>query len=415
MNPQLKIDRDTAAEGYSVQRDVACSPVHYLRVLEGGKTIRVVEARTRRQRKAFVSFPMTLYSECPCFVPPLISDELATLSPKKNPAFENAEARLFLAYRGSEVVGRITAVLSHAANAKHGTRNLRFGWFDCVNDRLVAEALFEAVEDWGRYRGMETLTGPMGFDEFDRAGMLIEGFDELPTMATYYNYPYYNNLLVQCGFVKEMDSFEYLIPDLRAAGFPPRLAALVDKLKARRSYRVLEFRTRKQFMARAKEILDLIEETYWELYDCVPMTDKQKANYAKKYFPFLRKELVKVAVNEQDEIVGFFIAMPSFSRALCKAGGHLLPFGWFHLLKALRAKNRTLDCLLAGVKKEYRGRGIDLLLAEEMFKSATALGFEEAESNPELETNLRVRAEWKWFDHTVHKRRRIYTKRIAIR
>jgi GNAT superfamily N-acetyltransferase len=415
MKPQLKIDRDTAAEAYSVQRDVASGPAHHLRVLEGRNAVRVIEARARRQRKAFVLFPMRLYSECPHFVPPLIADELAVLSPKKNPAFENAETRLFLACRDGEVLGRIAAILSYAANAKHGTRNLRFGWFDCVNDRLVAEALFDAVEDWGRYRGMDTLTGPMGFDEFDKAGMLIEGFDKLPTMATYYNHPYYNDLVVQCGFTKEIDSFEYLIPDIRATGFPPRLAALVDKLKARRNYRVLEFRTRKQMLTRAREVLDLIEETYWELYDCVPMTDKQKANYARKYFPFMRKELVKLAVNEQDEVIGFFIAMPSISCALRKTGGRLLPFGWFHLWNALRTKNKTLDCALAGVKKAYRGRGVDLLLAEEMFKSAAALGFEEAESNPELETNLRVRAEWKWFDHAVHKRRRIYTKRIASR
>jgi hypothetical protein len=271
----------------------------------------------------------------------------------------------------------------------------------------------QEVEDWGRELGMETLIGPSGFCVFDKEGMLTDGFDTLPTMATYYNYPYYNDLVAHYGFTTDVDLIEYLIPDLRKKGFPPRFSALAERVKRRSRYRVLEFSSKKQMLNRADECLNLLQETYWDLHGYSPITEQQKPYYMKKFFPFLRKELVKVVVNEQDEMIGFVIAMPSISAALQKANGRLFPLGFLHLLYALRCRNNVLDVCLMGVKEKYRGRGVDLILASEMYRSAISLGFEQGESNPELETNHRIRAEWKHFEHILHRRRKIYTKTIA--
>jgi len=410
----------------NAEHEVAATPSAALDRASGGavtafsalrkpSSVRVAEVETKKDLKTFVTFPMRLYSDCPQFVPPLISDEMTTLSRVKNPAFEQADAKLFLAMDDSRVVGRVAAIVSHAANRKHGARNLRFGWFDAVNDLGVARALFDAVEGWGRALGMETLSGPMGFDEFDRAGLLIEGFSSRSTMVAPYNYPYYERLVTECGFGKEIDAVEYVVPNVHKMEFPPRLAALVERVKARWGFRVLEFRSRKDVMARADEILDVIEETYWDLYDHVPLTDRQKAYYVRKSFPLLSKDLVKVVVDKQGDVAGFFLAMPSVAAALQKAKGRLLPFGAFHLWRAMRPGNKTLECLLAGVRKRYRGRGVDLIMASEMFRTAQAWGFEEAESNPELETNHSVQAEWKPFHHEVRRRRRFFKKQITSR
>lgn len=376
--------------------------------------ISVVEVTTRRQRKAFIKFPNTLYAGCPYYVPALNMDEFDTLSPGRNPAFESGEARLFMAYRGETAVGRVAALLSRSANAKHNRSNVRFGWFDSVNDIAVAAALLGAVERWARMLGMDTITGPMGFNEFDKAGMLLEGFDSMPTMATYYNYPYYNELMESFGFVKEIDTVEYLVTGFRQGAFPQRLERLTQWVKRRAGYRVLHFNRKKDLLGRADEIFALIDESYSDLCDSVPLSAKQQAYYIKKFFPFLNKDLVKAVANPDGEMVGFFIAMPSLSRALRKANGRLFPFGFIHLLRAFRAgQNDTVDFLLAGVKPNLRGKGVDVVMAEEMFNTVARLGFKYAEANPELETNLSVRGEWRHFEHVQHRRRRIYVKPIT--
>jgi len=260
---------------------------------------------------------------------------------------------------------------------------------------------------------METLTGPQGFNSFDKKGMLVEGFEELPTITTYYNYPYYHDLVTQYGFSKESDHVEYVIPSIRKNGFPPRLGSMIEKLKRRRQYSVLRFSTRKQLLDRAQEILDLMQETYRDLHDIVPLTEKETAFYVRKFFPLINKDLVKVVVDDRGQMIGFFIAMPSLSRAFQKANGRLWPFGFIHLWKALRTRNKDLDLCLGGVKAQYRGRGVDLIMAKEMYEAATDLGFEQAKANPMLETNTRVRAEWKYFEHVLYRRTRVYKKTIG--
>ncbi len=374
--------------------------------------IQIIEVQTRRQRRAFFRFPMDLYKPCAFYVPPLLMDEYETFS-EKNPAYRGADSVMFLARRGRQVVGRIAGIILHEANKHDNARNVRFGWFDSINDRDVAAALFDAVSDWAVARGMDTLVGPLGFSGLDKEGMLTEGFDSVPTMATYYNYPYYVDLVEAYGFETELDLVEYLIMNITSNPFPPRLAALAERVRKRRRFRVLKFANKREMLARAPGFLDLLIDTYQDLDGFTPISEEQKAYITKKFFPFLRTDLVQAIVNEDDELIGFFVAMPSISRALQWARGRLLPFGIFHLWRALRGRDKIIDFCLAGVRKPYRGLGVDVLMAVEMHKAAMRLGFETGESNPELEHNLRVRAEWKHFDHRVHRRRKIYTKRIG--
>ncbi len=381
-----------------------------LRELPKGLSIATVESR--RDLKAFVTFPMKLYAHCPQFVPPIIADEMETLDPKKSPIHDNAETRLFMARRNGEVVGRIAAIVSDSVNRKWNTQTLRFSWFDCVDDYAVAAALFDAAEVWGASRGMNRVVGPMGYNAFEKAAMLTDGYETTPTMAGFYNYPYYNDFVKRYGFTPDVTLVEYRLRNAFTGEFPPRIAALHGRLEQGR-IRVLHFTNRKQVMARAKDVLALHEETYCDLYDGVPLTEAQEAYYIKKFFPYMIPDLVKIAVNERDEAVGFFIAMPSVSEALQRAKGRLLPFGLYHLWKATRRGNKVLDFLIAGVKKEYRGRGVDILMGVEMFKTAGRLGFESAETNLELEDNTRVRSEWNGFDHVIHRRRAIYAKPIG--
>jgi hypothetical protein len=374
--------------------------------------IDVSVVKDRRDLKRFVTFPIGLLGGNPNYVPPLVSDDLSTLSPKKNPAFERSEARLFLARRDGRVVGRVAAILNHPANEKYGTRNLRFGWFDAVDDPEVFAALFAAVEAWGRENGMETITGPQGFTDLDPEGMLVEGFDELATIAEIWNPPYYPAGLERLGFAREIDyvEFEARPP---AGGIPERMQRLAEFALKRNKFRILRYRNAKQLAKdRAKELFDLLDEAYAELYASTPLTDRQKWYYAKKYLPFVNPDLVKVVVDENDRMIGFLISMPSLSRALQKAHGRLFPFGFLHVLRALKRFER-LDFYLAGVKKEFRNKGVDLVMVVDVFRDALRYGIKVAESNPELETNRKIQAEWKFVETRQHKRRRIYRKAIA--
>ncbi len=372
--------------------------------------IRVVE--TKRELKTFIKVPFEIFKGNPYWVPPLIMDELQTFNPGKNPAFEHAETRLFLAYKDGKAVGRITGILSHAANDKYKTKNLRFGWFDTINDYEVARSLFDALEKWGKERGMETMTGPHGFSDLDPEGMLVEGFDRLPTISVIYNFPYYPEFVEKYGFQKEIDYLEFLSIAPQETGIPPKLLRLGERIKERSGVRVHRFKSRREVKKRSVELFYLLDEAFEEIYGSVPLTEKQIQYYVKKYIPFVDKDLVLLAVDEKDEAVGFLITMPSLSRGFQKARGRLFPFGWFHILRSLK-NYEVLDFYLAGIKKSYRGQGVDLLMALEVVQSALDKGVNYAESNPELETNKKVHAQWKYFNPTQHKRRRIYKKAIA--
>jgi len=371
----------------------------------------IKQVTTKSDLKKFVKFPMNIYKDNKYYVPPLIRDEMEMFSPKKNPAYEVAESKEFLALKVGKIVGRISAILHHTANKKYNEKNLRFGWFDCINDYNVAKKLFDKVEEWGREKGMKTLTGPHGFTDLDQEGMLIKGFEELATIAVYYNYPYYKDLVEKYGFTKDVDYVEYKtkIPD--ESEIPKKLIKTADWVQKRYNYKLLKLKDKSTIKKRSKELFDLLDEAFEELYGTTPLTEKQKDYYIKKYIPFVNRDLIKIVVNDKDDMLGFLIAMPSLSKAFQKAKGRLFPFGFIHILKGLKTYD-ILDFYLAGVKKEYRGKGVNLMMVVDILKTAMEYEFTWSESNPELEDNIRVQNNWKYFDNRLHKRRRIYKKQI---
>jgi len=372
--------------------------------------IRVVESK--KDLKTFVKVPFSIYKNDPLWVPPLIMDEMATFNPGKNPAFELAEARFYVAYKDGKPVGRVAGILNHAANKKYGTKNIRFGWFESIDDYDVATALLDTVADWGREIGMDTLTGPHGFTDLDPEGMLVEGFDQLPTMAVFYNYAYYPEFMNKYGFEKDVDYIEFKCKVPYETGIPEKLLHLAERIRERSQLNVLQLHSRKDIKIWGPSVMDLIDESYNEIYGTVPLTPKLIQYYVDKYLSLIDPNLIKIVTDSDNNLVGVMVTMPSFSRAMQKANGHLFPFGWYHLLKGLKQRE-TIDFYLAGIKEKYRGKGVDLLMVVEIVKTVFEKGFKYTESNPELEHNAKIQAQWKHFNPEQHKRRRIYKKNIG--
>jgi hypothetical protein len=377
-------------------------------------SITVKEVLNKKDQKTFAKVPFPLYKGNPFWVPQLIHDDMEIFNKEKNPAFENADSRQFLAYKDGRAVGRIAAIHSRIANHKYGTKNLRFGWFDAPDDPEVAAALFGAVEGWARELGMETVTGPHGFCDLDPQGMLVEGYDQEPTIAGYYNFPYYRELVENLGYAKDIDYVEFrcAVPDDMSA-FPEKLLRLAERIQERGGFKLLHFDNKKEIMARVEEVFVVIDEAFEEIYGAVPLTHKQVRYFIKKYFGFVDKDLVQLVVNDKNELIAFMLAMPSLTQAFQKANGRLFPFGLFHILRALKKKHDVLDFYLAGILKKYRGQGIDLLMVVQMARGAVGKGFKFTESNQELETNTKIQAQWKYFNPVQHKRKRIFKKVLA--
>ena len=374
--------------------------------------INIKIVKTKKDLKTFIKIPYIIFKDNPYWVPPLIKDELQTFDRKKNPAYESADTKLFVAYKDEKPVGRIAGILSYIANDKYNVKNLRFGWFDTIDDYEVASSLLKAVENWGKELGMESLTGPHGFTDFDPEGMLIEGFDEFPTIVTIYNHSYYPELTEKYGFEKDVDYVEFKTMVPHETGIPEKLLRLAERIKERSGLKVFKFKSKKEILNRSKEMFELLDEAFEEIYGSVPISKNQVKYYMKNYFSFVNPDMLKVVENEKDEMVGFMITFPNLSKAFQKAKGKLFPIGWYHILKALK-KHEVIDFYLAGIRKKYRGLGVDLLMVIEIIKTAMKKGFKYAESNPELEDNKKVQAQWKYYNPTQHKRRRIYKKKIV--
>lgn len=371
--------------------------------------IEVKEIVTPKDLSTFVRFPHSLYRGNPYWVPALTFDELNTLRWDKNPAYEYCQGRYWLARREGKIVGRVGAILNRRHIEKWGQKYLRFGWLDFVDDPDVSAALMEAVEAWGRAEGMEAVHGPLGFTDMDREGMLVEGFDELATLATNYNYPYYPQHMERLGYTKDIDWVEYEIT------VPPEpnetIARIADLALRRNKLHLLTVRRKKDLLPYAYQLFDLLQEAYQDLYGFVPLTEKQVEGYVKQYFGFVTPEFVPIVLDQQEKMVGFGIVMPSLSRALQKARGQLFPFGFLHLLWALK-KNDRADLYLVGVKREYQGKGVNAILMDRMHRHFIRMGITKVESNPELENNANVQGQWKYYEKRQHKRRRVFIKHL---
>lgn len=373
-------------------------------------SIEIKTVKTKKDLKTFVKIPFDIFKDNPYWVPPLIIDELETFDRKANPAFANADARLFIAYKNGKPVGRIAAIISYAANEKYKTKNLRFGWFDTIDDYEVAETLFNEVEKWGKELGMKTLTGPHGFSDLEPEGMLIEGFDQLPTIAVLYNHPYYPEFVKKYGFKKDVDYVE-LKSEMPEKGLPEKLLRLAGRIKERSRFKIVQFKKKKDLLSKAKEVFNLLDEAFAQLYGTVPLTEEQVDYYIKKYFTYVDKDLIKVVANKDDEIIGFVVTIPNLSKPFQKAKGKLLPFGWYYILKGFK-QHETLDLYLIGIKEEYRGRGVDILMISELGKEVVKKGFKYLKSNVILAENKKAQAQLKLFNPQIYRRKRIFKKKI---
>lgn len=374
-------------------------------------SIEIKEVKTKKELRKFVRFNIELYKDNPYHVPGLIDEEMMTLSKDKNPAFENSEAIYFLAYKDGKVVGRIAGIIVHESNRIWKQRNARFGFVDFVNDKEVVDALFDAVIAWAKERGMNALHGPMGFSDMDHEGMLIEGFDQMGTMATIYNHPYYPEHLERMGFRKDQDwnEFKIYIPD----SIPEKHLRIGEIVKKKYGLRVLKFKKRKEIWPYAHKIFDTLNAAFAPLYGFSPLTRKQIDYYVKMYIPMLRLNLVTIIIREADDaVVGFGISLPHLSHAMKKAKGSLFPFGFIYLLKTLYAKPKVVDLYLTGILPEYHNKGVNALLFNDLIPEYIRMGTEYAESNPELATNNAVQAQWDYFKTEHHKTRRAFIKEI---
>lgn len=361
--------------------------------------------------KKFVEFQIALYKDNPWFVPPLISDDINTLSPSKNPAFDFCQCACFMAYANGKPVGRIAAIINNKVNNKENEKNVRFGFFDFIDDKNVSAALLDAAANWGKNKGMTHIVGPLGFTDLDREGLLTYGFEELSTMATNYNYPYYLDHLKDYGFHKDSEWLEFLMEV--PSQVPEKMNRIADIVKQRFNLKVKKFKSRSQAKATyGYEIFSLINETYDKLYGYSPLSHKQIQAYIKMYLNLLDLDLVSFITDASDRLVGIGISMPSMSRALQKSGGKMWPFGWWHLLKGLKGKNDRVDLLLVGIKPEYQGKGVNALLFQDLIPQYIKRGYKYAESNPELESNNKVQGQWQYFNNRQHRRRVAMKKKI---
>ena len=379
------------------------------------KTI-IRKVTDKKGLETFIQFHYDLYRGDAYDVPNLHSDEVNTLSADRNPAFDFCEAQYFLAYQDEKVVGRVAAIINHKANKRWGQQRVRFGWIDFIDDRDVSKALLQAVEDWGREKGMKEAVGPLGFTDMDPEGMLTGGFDQLGTQATIYNYPYYpQHIEALGGWLKDNDyvEFKLMVPEEVPEKYA-KIAAMIEKrynLHARKVTRREVFKE-----GYGQRIFEIINETFKDLYGYSELSQKQIDHYVKMYLPMADLNLITLIEdwNADKKVIGVGITIPSLSRALQKCrNGRLFPFGWWHVLRALKfQKTEGVDLLLLGVLPEYRAKGANALLFADLIPWYQKYGYKWGESQVEMETNEKVQSQWGPLKPENHKRRRCYVKSL---
>ncbi|WP_010421515.1 hypothetical protein [Anaerophaga thermohalophila] len=372
--------------------------------------ITIKEITSKNDLKKFIKFPNKLYKKNNFYVPPLISAELETLSKDKNPAFDFCEAKYWLAYNESNtIVGRIAGIINHKYNKKVGKQLVRFGWLDFIEDIDVLKALIQEVVKFANEKEAVGIHGPLGFSEFDASGILIEGFDEIPTAYGKYNYPYYSQMIEQLGFEKEVDwvEFRVTVPDK----IPVRYSQIARSIADRYKLQSVKLKSKKEVLNYADQIFQLLNKEYESIHGFSGLTPNQIDALKKQFIPLLRLKFVSIILNAENNVIGFGICLPSLSKALQKCRGRLFPFGFLHIQKALRV-NDTIDTLLIAIHSDYRNKGVNALIFNHIGSAIVSEGIKYIETTRELEHNLSAQNLWDKLENRQHKRSRCYFKTI---
>ena len=385
-------------------------------------TIEIKKVESKRDLDRFIQLHYDLYKGSPYDAPNLYSDEVQTLSPwakDPNAAFEFCDVEYYLAYKDGKLVGRVAAIINHRYNEQWQRPAVRFGWLDLIDDIDVMRALLGAVEDFGRRHQMKEIIGPLGFTDMDPEGMLTHGFEELSCMATEYNYAYYPQLMEQMeGYEKDNDYVEYKL-FVPKEGMPEKFLKVSEMIMKRYNLQIKKL-TKHDIFGPAQygqKVFDVINKTFGHLYGYSQMSEKQIDEYVDMYFKFIELDLICVIEDwntPNHDCIGVGITIPSLTKALQKCrNGRLWPFGWWHIIRALKFKKTdVVDCLLIGVLPEYRAKGANALLFYDLIPIYQKYGFKWGETHVEMETNGKVQSQWMYFDHEQHKRRRCYKKQL---
>ena len=373
--------------------------------------INIVEVKTKKQKKQFVDFPTKLYKKNNFYVHPLRADELALFDPEKNVSYDECEIIFYLAYINKKVVGRICGIIQKVYNQKTNSKRVRFTRFDFIENFEVAKALLSAVEQWALSKGMDTIHGPLGFNDLDREGLLIEGFDKLATFEENYNYPYYKDFLEKCGYEKEIDYLAFRINLPKKSD--ERVRRISNLMMKKYNLKIATAKNKKEYLNKYKDgIFDLLDEAYADLYGVIPYNDKLRKQIIDQFNLIINLKYIITILDENDKVIAFGFALPSLAKAVKKSKGKLFPFGVFRIL---HAKNHTslADFGLVGVRKAYQGKGITAIILDYIVNGAREVGVTTVETNHSLETNHKILQTWKNFDDvTQHKRFRCFIKNL---
>ena len=372
-------------------------------------SITIKEVLTKKDLKQFIKFPHTLYKNDPMYIPALDFDEMATLQ-KSNPAFAHCDARYFLAYKNGKIAGRVAAIINHHANRDWNQKNIRFGWFDVIDDIKVTKALIGAVGQWGIELGMERISGPWGFTDMDKEGLLTEGYDELQSITTIYNYPYYKDHLEALGFQKDVEwiQMRLALPQEKNEKFSQFKNLLLEK----HGLSIVKTKSTKELKIRAKELFNVLNEAYSVLHEFTKLNEKQIDAYIAQYIPLINKDMICMIEDRNKKIIGFAITMPSLSKAFQKAKGKLFPFGWYHILKALKS-NDTVECYLIGLVPEYQNKGLNAIIFDHLHSNYIKMGIKTLVANPQLETNTAAIRLFGSYPTEIFARRRCYFNHLS--
>ena len=373
--------------------------------------ISIVKVDSAQLEKEFVLFPFKLYKGCEYWVPPIISEELDSMNKVKNPVFKNAEAEFYLAKKNGITVGRIAAIVNWVEIEEQKKNKLRFGWYDTIDDVDVSKKLLEQVIDFGKKRKLDFIDGPVGFSNMDKAGLLIEGYEELNTMITWYHYPYQKKHLQQLGFSKLAEWVEYKIKIFSAEDAPEKVKKFSKIIQKRYELKVVNFKSKKEIIPYVDKMFELLNVTYSNLQTFVTIKQYQIDFYKEKFIKYIHPDFIKCCVDKEGSLIAFLITMPSFSRALKKINGKMGILSYFHLFKAQYFNDRV-SLYLIGVDPKYQSKGVTAVIFNELQQTFNKKGIKEVETNPELVENKAIQAFWKNYQSTLHKRRATFTKKI---